>query len=98
MDLDVKKLAEAGKRSVHKMDLEDLTAMKLCLLSTGALVGLSMTGKLARRLTGLAATVMAAGLAVPLAVKVMDEMEAMDREKAEPLEAMDIDPEDIDLP
>ena len=98
MTLDVKKLAEAGKRSIRKMDSEDLAALKLCLLSTGALVGLSVTGKFARRVTGLAASVMAAGFAVPLASRVMEEMEAIDRERTEPLVDLDADPEDIELP
>lgn len=98
MTLDVKKLAEAGKRSIRKMDSEDLAALKLCLLSTGALVGLSVTGKFARRVTGLAASAMAAGFAVPLATRVMEEMAAMDRELAEPPAPADMDPEDTELP
>lgn len=82
MTRDVKKLTEAGMRCVHKMDGEELMALKLCLLSTGALVGLSMSGKFARRVTGLAAGFMAAGLAVPLASRFMDELKQMETEEA----------------
>jgi len=81
MEIDVEKLADAEMRCVGKMDTEDMTALKVCLLSAGTLVGLSLKNKFLRRLTGLTCTVLAAGLAVPLASKYLDEL----REEGEPL-------------
>lgn len=34
MAVNVEKLADAGKRYIKKMDLEDMAALKICLLST----------------------------------------------------------------
>ena len=55
-------LADAAKRNVRHMELDDLAAMKVCLLSTGALLGLSCKGWLSRRLMGLTCSFLAAGL------------------------------------
>ena len=57
-------LADAAKRNVRHMELDDLAAMKVCLLSTGALLGLSCKGRLSRRLMGLTCSFLAAGLAI----------------------------------
>ena len=46
-------LADAAKRDIRHMELDDLAAMKVCLLSTGVLLGLSCKGRLSRRLMGL---------------------------------------------
>ena len=56
-------------------ELSDAAAMKLCLLSTGALLGLSVKSKFARRVAGLGCTILAAGLAIPLAEKYLDRAE-----------------------
>ena len=56
------------------MDLEDMAALKVCLLSTGALVGLSLKSRVARRLAGVACSFLAAGLAVPLVSQYLDEL------------------------
>lgn len=74
MELNVEKLADAAMRTVGKMDAEDVVAMKVCLLSTGALAGLSVKNKFLRRLTGLTCTVLAVGLAVPLASRYLEEL------------------------
>lgn len=74
MTVNVEKLADAGKRYVKKMDLEDMAALKVCLLSTGALVGLSLKSRVARRLAGVACSFLAAGLAVPLVSQYLDEL------------------------
>ena len=44
-------LADAAKRDIRHMELDDLAAMKVCLLSTGVLLGLSCKGRLSRRLS-----------------------------------------------
>ena len=51
----------------NPFDLSDDAAKKLCLLSAGALLGLSVKSKFARRVAGLGCTILAAGLAIPLA-------------------------------
>lgn len=81
MEIDVEKLADAEMRCVGKMDTEDMTALKVCLLSAGTLFGLSLKNKFLRRLAGLSCTVLAAGLAVPLATKYLDEL----KDEGEPL-------------
>lgn len=71
-------------QSGSKMDREDIHAAKLCLLSTGALMGLAVKGHFPRRLATVACSALTAGLAIPLAVKQLEQ-----REKdllAEPLE------------
>ena len=67
-------LADAVKRNVRHMELDDLAAMKVCLLSTGALLGLSCKGRLSRRLMGLTCSFLAAGLAIPLTNRFLDEL------------------------
>lgn len=74
----VERLADAGMRQVRNMDLDDVRALKLCLLSTGALVGLSVKGSFSRRLLGLACGVLSAGLAIPLTAQFLEEL---DRER-----------------
>ena len=76
MSGDFERLTDAGMRCVHKMDREDMLALKLCLLSTGALAGLSLHGKAARRIAALGCTLLSAGLALPLTVRFMDELAA----------------------
>lgn len=76
MSVDIERLADAGMRCVHKMDWEDMRALKLCMLSTGALVGLSLHGRTARRIAALGCTLLSAGLALPLTVRFLDELEA----------------------
>ena len=73
-------LAEAGKRTIRKMDRDDLMALKLCLLSTGALAGLSLKGHFARRLAGTACAFLSAGLAVPLTVQYLEELDRVSGE------------------
>lgn len=80
MELNVEKLVDAEMRTVGKMDAEDMAAMKICLLSAGALAGLSVKNKFLRRLTGLACTVLAAGLAVPLTSRYLEELRNSDDE------------------
>jgi hypothetical protein len=60
------------------MDSEDMAALKVCLLSAGALVGLSFKHKLARRLATLACTALTAGLAVPLVSQYVEELKKDD--------------------
>lgn len=76
MSVDIERLADAGMKCVHKMDREDMLALKLCLLSTGALAGLSFRGRAARRIAALGCTLLSAGLALPLTVRFLDELEA----------------------
>ena len=71
----MERLSDAGRDYIHNMDLDDMAALKLCLLSTGALFGLSVKNKFARRLTGLGCTILAAGLAVPLVSKFWSQLE-----------------------
>lgn len=80
MEFNIEKLADAEMRTVGKMDAEDMAAMKLCLLSAGTLAGLSVKNKFLRRLTGLTCTVLAAGLAVPLAGRYLEELRNSDSE------------------
>ena len=58
-----------------RLDLDEQTAARLCLLSTGALLGLSIKNRFARRLAGLGCTILAAGLAIPLASRYLDRAE-----------------------
>lgn len=74
MDINIETLTDAGMRQVKKMDFEDVAALKLCLLATGTLVGLSMKHPFTRRLAGLGCSVLAAGLAVPLVSQFLDEL------------------------
>ena len=59
----------------NPFDLSDDAAKKLCLLSAGALLGLSVKSKLARRVAGLGCTILAAGLAIPLASRCWGQAE-----------------------
>jgi len=74
MSVDIERLAEAGKRQIRKMDLDDIAAMKVCLLAAGTLTGLALKGSFARRLAGTACCILTAGLAVPLACQYLDEL------------------------
>ena len=69
MEINVERL-ENGR-----LELSDDTVAKLCLLSTGALLGLSVKGRFTRRLAGLGCTILAAGLAIPLASKYLAQAE-----------------------
>ncbi len=73
-NLKIETLTDAGMRQIKKMDFEDVAALKLCLLSTGALFGLSLKNPFARRLAGLGCSVLAAGLAIPLVSQFLDEL------------------------
>lgn len=75
MEINVERLTDAGESYLRHMELDDMAALKICLLSTGALLGLGVKGKFARRLTGLTCAFLAAGLAVPLVSKFLDEPE-----------------------
>ena len=68
-------ILSAGKRYIKKMDLEDMAALKICLLATGTLAGLSVTGKAARRTVGTLCGLLAAGLAIPLVASYMEELD-----------------------
>ena len=59
----------------NPFDLSDDAAKKLCLLSAGALLGLSVKSKFARRVAGLGCTILAAGLAIPLASRCWGQAE-----------------------
>lgn len=80
MSLNIERLADAGERTVRGMDKDDLFALKLCLLSTGVLGGLTIKGSFARRLAGTACTFLSAGLAIPLTVRYLDELNAPARQ------------------
>lgn len=69
MEINVERLENS------RLELSDDTAAKLCLLSTGALLGLGVKGKFTRRLAGLGCTILAAGLAIPLASKYLSQAE-----------------------
>ncbi|MDD5938290.1 MAG: hypothetical protein PUC36_04700 [Clostridiales bacterium] len=75
MAVDVEQLTQAGQRYIKKMDLEDMAALKLCLLATGTLAGLSLKGRFARRLAAVGCSFLAAGLAVPLVTQYLDELD-----------------------
>ena len=75
MEIPVEKLSQAEEKLFRRMDGDDRTALKLCLLSVGALTGLSVRGTLARRALCLGCTILAAGLALPLAKEYMDQVE-----------------------
>lgn len=92
MEINMEKLADAAMRTVGKMDVEDVAAMKICLLSTGALAGLSVRNKFLRRLTGLTCGVLAVGLAVPLTARYLEELR--DTAGAPDLDAGGFAPED----
>lgn len=74
MSSNIERLSDVEQRAVRDMDKDDLLALKLCLLSTGVLGGLSLKGSFARRLAGAACTFLSAGLAIPLTVRYMDEL------------------------
>lgn len=74
MYLNVDALSAADGRYTKKMDAEDRNAMRLCLFSVGALTGLSLRGSLTRRVAALGCTLLAAGLAIPLAKEYVDEL------------------------
>lgn len=74
MEFDVTKLAAAEERRAQRMDGEDRAALSLCLLSAGALAGLSVKNPFARKLLGLGCTILTAGLAVPLAKEYLDQL------------------------
>ncbi len=93
MSIDVERLAQAGKRQLNKMDLDDAAALKLCLLSTGALMGLSLKSRFARRLAGTACSFLAAGLAIPLVAQYLEELDKTPA-VSEPLQAEDIPQEE----
>lgn len=74
--MDMEQVLDAGKRYIRKMDLEDMAALKICLLATGTLAGLSLKSRFARRLAGVSCSFLAAGLAVPLVSQFLDELES----------------------
>ena len=78
MEINVEKLIDTGMRYKNNMDAEDMAALKLCLLSTGALMGLSVRNPILRRVSQLACTVLAAGLAVPLVSQYLDQLREED--------------------
>ena len=59
------RLLKAGDRYLKKMDLEDMAALKFCLLSLGTLVGLSLSPR-KRKPAGLLAGLLFLGTYVPL--------------------------------
>lgn len=71
-------LSDAGTRYIRHMELDDMAALKICLLSTGTLLGLSCKGKFTRRLAGLTCSFLAAGLAIPLTSRFLDELKPGD--------------------
>ena len=75
MEFDFGTLTDAGLRQLKKMELEEVAALKLCLLSTGALMGLSLKRPLVRRLAGLGCTLLAVGTALPLIYQYLTELE-----------------------
>ncbi|BDF69014.1 hypothetical protein AAEU42_11415 [Pseudoflavonifractor phocaeensis] len=75
MSIDLEQLTDAGRRYIKKMDLEDMAALKICLLATGTLAGLSLKSRFARRLAGVSCSFLAAGLAVPLVSQFLDELD-----------------------
>lgn len=57
---------------VHQsMDEEDMTALKCCLVSLGALLGMGVSSKY-KKPVGFAAATLFAGLAIPLASRVKE--------------------------
>lgn len=77
MVFDHDKLAEAGRRYMGRMDLEDMAALKISLLSLGALAGLGMKNKLVRRMAGVSCSILAAGLTIPLVSQFLDEYNSL---------------------
>ena len=69
-------------KPVHQsMDKEDMTALKCCLLSLGALMGLGVSSKY-KKPAGFVAGALLAGLAIPLASR-MKELRSENKEAEE---------------
>ena len=68
------RIFDAGRRYMKKMDLEDMAALKICLLCTGALLGLSVGSRKAARTLGVLTGLTAVGLGIPLVAGFMDEV------------------------
>jgi len=84
MAADTERLSQEEEARMRQMDTEDRTAMRLCLLSAGALAGLAIQGSVARRLAVLGCTFLTAGLAIPLVKEYLDTRE-QDGAAGEPL-------------
>lgn len=66
----VKKWLEAGRRMVRALELRDVAALKLCMLSLGVLLGLAVPAR-RRRFPALLAAATFAGTYVPLMWKCL---------------------------
>jgi len=67
----MEKLICAGNKYLKEMDLEDLAALKFCLLSLGTLMGLGVSKKM-KKPVGLVAGLLFLGTYVPLMSRFTD--------------------------
>ena len=65
----------AGNRYLKKMDLEDMAALKVCLLAAGTVAGLALAKTKAVKAVGVLAGLTAVGLAIPLMCDYLDELD-----------------------
>lgn len=83
MSYHVEQMPDGRKHYEIEADLEDQTAMKVCLLSVGALAGMALKGTFLRRIAGVACTILAVGLAIPLTVQYLEEHNLKEEENDE---------------
>lgn len=76
----VKKWIAAGRLMVRELDLEDVAALKLCLLSLGTLLGLAVPRK-KKPAFALFSTLIFIGTYFPLMVKFLGALFRTDRAK-----------------
>ena len=74
----VKKWMAAGRRMVRELDLDDVAAWKLCLLSLGTLLGLAVPRK-KKPAFALFSTLIFIGTYFPLMVKFLGALLRTDR-------------------
>ncbi len=67
----MEKLLHAGNRYLKEMDLEDMAALKLCLISLGTLMGIGVSQKM-KKPVGLMAGLLFLGTYVPLMSRFTD--------------------------
>lgn len=67
----VKKWLIAGEQYLKEMDLEDMAVLKICLLSMGTLVGLSISSK-GKKAAAVLAGLLCVGTYVPLMSKFVE--------------------------
>lgn len=69
----MQKLLHSGRRYLKTMDLTDMAALKICLLSLGILIGLFIPSR-SKKSTSLLMGVLFAGTYIPLMGKLFSTM------------------------